>query len=65
MSYLASIADAYKPDAPTRIGSGGVREFQFRAEASGTTQLDLAHKQAWGGEASVTERFTITIEISE
>ena len=63
--HLVSIADAYQPDVPARIGSGGVREFQIRAEASGTVHLELTHRQAWEGEASVTERFTVTIEIGE
>ncbi|MBA3276782.1 MAG: protease inhibitor I42 family protein [Chloroflexia bacterium] len=56
-------ADSYHPEPELRFGSGGVREFRFRARAAGTARLELKHWQAWEGEGSVTDRFAVEIQI--
>lgn len=61
---LEQMADSYQPDPDVRIGSGGVREFRFRARAAGAAKLELKHWQAWEGESSVTERFAVEIQIA-
>ncbi len=63
--HLTLEADSYEPDAPMRMGSGGIRELRYRAESAGRTRLALKHWQAWEGEGSVTERFTVEIDVSE
>jgi inhibitor of cysteine peptidase len=55
--------DAYEMSPPLQIGSGGVREFRFRAASQGNAQLRLKHFQAWEGEKSISERFALDINI--
>ena len=52
-----------QPDPSPRLGTGGVREFRFRAKEPGARRLDLKHWREWEGERSVTERFGVDIEI--
>jgi inhibitor of cysteine peptidase len=54
--------DAYHPAPSVQIGSGGVREFRFRAAAAGSARLELKYWQPWEGERSVVERFAVTFE---
>jgi inhibitor of cysteine peptidase len=46
------------------IGSGGTRELGFRAVATGAGRLELKHRQAWEGDASITNRFVIDVQVA-
>lgn len=49
--------------SPT-IGSGGTREFRFTARAAGHARIALKHWQPWSGESSVTQRFSVGVDVS-
>lgn len=56
--------DSSPPDLNPQFGSGGVREFRFRAKVPGVGRLELKYWQAWEGEKSVLQRFAIDIKIA-
>jgi inhibitor of cysteine peptidase len=45
------------------IGGGGIRNFTFQAIQSGTVNLSLKLLRKWLGEASIIERYHISIKI--
>lgn len=47
----------------TGIGGGGTRTITFIAKSVGTVQLELKLWRAWQGDASITDRYNITIQI--
>jgi inhibitor of cysteine peptidase len=61
---LVQEADAYRPPPDPQFGSGGVREFRFRAKVTGEGRLELKRWREWEGEKSVLERFAIDIKIA-
>jgi inhibitor of cysteine peptidase len=50
------------PQEP-KIGEGGTRVFTFRAETTGTASIHLKHWREWEGDASIIERFDITLVV--
>jgi inhibitor of cysteine peptidase len=56
--------DSYQADPTMQFGSGGIREFRFRRTAPGTARLSLKHWQAWEGDRSVDERFSISLSFA-
>jgi len=56
--------DSFELAPNPQIGSGGVREFRFRAVGPGAAHLELKHLQAWEGERSVDRRFAADIRIA-
>lgn len=47
------------------VGRGGQRVLTFKAEHTGTTELQLKLWREWEGESSIVKRFTITLQILE
>ncbi len=62
---LSLAEDSFELDTDPGIGTGGVREFRFRANASGHGGLAFKHWQSWEGNASVTARFTVEISLAD
>jgi inhibitor of cysteine peptidase len=60
---LVQETDLYRPDPNPQFGSGGVREFRFRATAPGKGRLELKYWRVWEGDKSILERFAIDIKI--
>jgi inhibitor of cysteine peptidase len=46
-------------------GSGGTRVFTFLAKNPGTVQLQLKYWRSFVGDASITERYSVTIEVQK
>ena len=46
---------------PPVVGSGGVEEWTFRANAAGTTALTLAYRQPWATDEPPAEQKTFAI----
>jgi inhibitor of cysteine peptidase len=61
---LEQVQDTFILDPDPQIGSGGTREFRFRATTPGTAKLELKHWQQWEGEGSVTEHFAVEIRVT-
>ena len=55
--------ESFVLDSPPQIGGGGVHEFRFLATAPGSARLALRHWQAWEGESSVRERFSVDVTL--
>lgn len=52
------------PEPDSLIGSGGLREFRFRAGTPGDGRLELKYWREWEGDSSVVERFAIDLKVS-
>ncbi|HDR6218685.1 protease inhibitor I42 family protein [Bacillus cereus] len=46
------------------IGSSGLRIFQLRTTKDGVYEIYIKNWQEWSGEASIVDRFYITIHVS-
>jgi inhibitor of cysteine peptidase len=64
-SLLETEDDTFVPDSGPQMGSGGVRQFGFRATGAGTTPINLKLWREWSGEDSVTERFSVQVQSAE
>ena len=60
---LAIQSTDYSQTPSGGIGGGGERRLTFKAIQAGATLLQLKLWQEWEGEKSVTERFTVTIQV--
>lgn len=47
------------------VGGGGERRFTFNAQRAGTATVQLKLWRAWEGDASIVERFTVTVQVQE
>ena len=45
------------------VGAGGARLFTFTAKQPGTVQLQFKRCREWQGDASIIERYDVTIQI--
>ncbi len=51
----------YEPSGGA-VGGGGVATWMLRARAAGTTTVALKRWRPWEGDASVLDRFTVTVD---
>ncbi|HEY9643182.1 MAG TPA: protease inhibitor I42 family protein [Coleofasciculaceae cyanobacterium] len=54
----------YSLSANAGMGGGGQHLFTFRAKAAGTTNLQLKEWRDWEGDASITQRFNVTVQVN-
>ncbi len=54
--------DYVQPEG-TALGGGGQRILTFQAKAPGKVTLHLKLWRAWAGDASIVERFAVTLEV--
>jgi inhibitor of cysteine peptidase len=47
------------------VGSGGQRSFTLRTKKAGSVTLQLKLWRAWEGDASIVERFRVTLQVQE
>jgi inhibitor of cysteine peptidase len=45
------------------IGGSGTRTFSFRAITAGSVNLKLKLRREWAGDASITEHYSLTINV--
>jgi inhibitor of cysteine peptidase len=61
---LLALQDSHYTQGPGMgVGGGGERNLIFQAQKAGTVPLQLKLWRSWVGDASITERFAITITI--
>jgi len=53
----------FRVASDTGIGGDGTRTFSFRAIAAGSVGLKLKLRREWFGDASITERYSLTINV--
>lgn len=56
-------ASTYSPAVTTGMGGGGQRCFTFQSKAAGISLLALKEWRDWEGDASVVQRFIVTVQI--
>ena len=49
----------------TGVASGGQRSLTFHAKKAGSVTLQLKLWRAWEGDASIVERFGVTLQVQE
>jgi inhibitor of cysteine peptidase len=60
-SFIPS-QDEIQPDPSTMVlGAPGTRHLEYQVARRGTGRLGLRYWQAWEGEGSIAETFTVTI----
>jgi predicted secreted protein len=47
------------------MGGGGQRRWTFTAQKAGMATLELKLWRTWEGDASISERFTVTLHVQE
>jgi len=61
---VAVVGDDFELGRPGLVGAGGTHEFRFMAAGSyGSGSLSLKLRQAWEGDASVTDRFSVDLVV--
>src|SRR5262245_22525929 len=61
---VTSVGDEFELGQPATVGSGGTRVLRFRvATSTGIGRLTLKLRQPWEGDASVTDSFSIDLEV--
>lgn len=61
-TVLAAAGDEFEPDAGGRLGGGGTRILRFTVVGTGRGEMALRRSRSWEGDASVVERFGLTVE---
>jgi inhibitor of cysteine peptidase len=51
-------------DGASKPGAGGVAQWAIKAAAPGSTTIKLKRWRPWEGDASVVERYEITVSVS-
>lgn len=60
---LALDGTDYAPPTEGFVGARGLRSFTFTARQPGEVALKFKYWRFWGGDASTTERYAITVQI--
>jgi inhibitor of cysteine peptidase len=55
--------DGFRIAPEAGIGGSGTRTFRFRAITVGSVNLKLNLRREWAGDASITERYRLTIKV--
>ena len=61
---LEPTADEREIAADAPPGAGSTRVFRFRATERGSGQIALKNRRSWEGDASIVERFTVTVSVT-
>jgi inhibitor of cysteine peptidase len=64
-AVVALQSAAYVHARSAGVGSGGQRSFTFHTKKAGSATLQFKLWRAWEGEASIVERFTVTLQVQE
>jgi inhibitor of cysteine peptidase len=55
----------FVPSHSTGMGGGGQRRWTFTAQKAGMATLEFKLWRTWEGDASISERFTVTLHVQE
>jgi predicted secreted protein len=58
-------SDTYVAPTNGMVGQGGTQEMTFRAVGPGERDVSLKYWRPWEGDASVIERFVVTVTVTE
>jgi inhibitor of cysteine peptidase len=64
-SLIEVIGDEHPASSGGAMGAGSVRQLTLAVKQSGTTTLTLKNWREWEGDRSITERFSITLNIHQ
>ena len=60
---LALQRTEFSPAPEAGVGSGGGKTFTFKAQKPGTAHIQLKLWRAWAGDASIRDRYHVTIQV--
>ena len=60
---LALQRTEFSPAPEAGVGSGGGKTLTFKAQKPGTAHIQLKLWRAWAGDASIRDRFHVTIQV--
>jgi inhibitor of cysteine peptidase len=60
---LPLVSSEYAATPAAGVGGGGKRTLVFEAKTPGTASLRLKRWREWEGEASVRERYAVTVQV--
>ncbi len=63
MTVLQLQDSTYSLNPGGGIGGGGIRTMTFQAASPGSARLKLKLWREWGGDASITNRFSVTVTV--
>ena len=63
LSLQSDVTNSPATDAPP--GAGGSRNFVFRANAAGTTKIELAYRRSWEAVSESTTSYAVTVVVKE
>jgi inhibitor of cysteine peptidase len=63
-TILVYEGSAYEAGDGNRVGQGGIQTLTFQAAEPGQAEIHLKYWRSWEGDASVVERFDVTITIT-
>jgi predicted secreted protein len=61
---LEHIGDEREIEPDTPPGGGSMRVFRFRATERGRGQIALKNRREWEGDASITQRFSVLVDVT-
>ena len=64
-SAVKSLGSSYITPTNGAVGQGGTEEWSFQALKPGTTVLSLKYWRPWEGDASIADRFELTLEVRD
>ncbi|HIK46578.1 MAG TPA: protease inhibitor I42 family protein [Leptolyngbyaceae cyanobacterium M65_K2018_010] len=62
---LKPLSSTYTPPTGTTVGGAGQRTFAFLGQASGIAEPRFKLWREWEGNASIVERFSVTIQVRD
>jgi inhibitor of cysteine peptidase len=62
-TILVYEGSAYEAGDGNRVGQGGIQTLTFQAAEPGQAEIHLKYWRSWEGDASVVERFDVTITV--
>lgn len=61
---LASEDTTFAAPRSGAVGVGGTRTFTFTVKQSGTVHLQLKQWRSWSGDASINDRYDVTLQVA-
>ena len=62
-TIVAQVGDQYIAPNSDLVGAGGAEEWEFAAQAAGTTTLQMEYRRSWETDTPAPETFELTIEV--
>jgi inhibitor of cysteine peptidase len=62
-TIVAQVGNQYIAPDTDLVGAGGAEEWEFAAQAAGTTTLQMEYRRSWEPDTPAPETFELTIQV--